>query len=310
MRTVRQWTSLLGLTLALSWTGCAPPLTVPADGDTPTDIALVDASVPDSAVENDVAEIDASAPSDSGDASAPRDAPDGHDDVQNDTRNDVSDAGPREILGTLSGPCGTLRTMLRSTTPSLVENALVFMAPERYVRTELSPGGQRLFDMMNAGGSSTESEVMSFEVLRYCENADLVKTETEILYAPPDGMGANSITDILVRINGDLVGVSVTRAYRPVMPYFDDAEALRVLTSKLSGVNRSSVRVLPADRWVKQILHVFAANMADAMTVQRVWATLSPALRADTIVLVTVTQGGGFVYCNPDPPLGMECPRL
>ena len=42
--------------------------------------------------------------------------------------------------------------------------------------------------------------------------------------------------------------------------------------------------------------------------VKRVYPTIDAALRADTIVLVTQTTGGGFVYCNPDPALGSECP--
>lgn len=223
----------------------------------------------------------------------------------------AGDAGVHtEILGTLSGACGTLAAMLHSPSPSLVENAVVFMAPERYERAALSPDGQRIFDTANAGGSSAESEVMSFEVLHFCEGASLVATETEIHYQPPDDSGANSITDILVRIGAERVGVSVTRAYRPTPMVFGDAEARALLTTKLTGINRSSMRVLPDHRWVKQILHVWAANMAQADAVSRVWPTLDASLRADTIVLVSVSRGGGFIYCNPDPPLGSECPSL
>ena len=36
-----------------------------------------------------------------------------------------------------------------------------------------------MFATPNAGGSSLESEVMSFEVLHYCEGATLLKTETD-----------------------------------------------------------------------------------------------------------------------------------
>jgi hypothetical protein len=183
------------------------------------------------------------------------------------------------------------------------------MPPEAYARSALSPGGQKLFDTPNAGGSSTESEVMSFEVLHFCEGATLLKTETEILYAPPDDGGANTITDILVAIAGHKVGVSVTRAYKPSFQgAITDAEVQTIIEGKLKGVVRSSMRVLPEDRWVKQILHVFVANTTVAGAVDRVWPKIDPAVRADTIVLVTVTQGGGFIYCNPDPPLGMECP--
>jgi hypothetical protein len=59
---------------------------------------------------------------------------------------------------------------------------------------------------------------------------------------------------------------------------------------------------------VKQILHVFSVNQAATDAIGRTWPTIDTAVRADTIVLVTQTKGGGFVYCNPDPPLGSECP--
>jgi hypothetical protein len=236
-------------------------------------------------------------------------------DVANDTPALVDAAtpptdGPLPGLGAVSGACGTLRGMIRSPAPSLVENALGFMAGERYDRTLLSVGGRRLYDTPNAGGSSTESEVFSYEVLYRCEGAALVATETEVMYQPADDAGANSITDLVVTIGGERVGVSVTRAYRPMPMVFTEANALSLLRDKLAGVNRSSMRVLPGQRWVKQILHVFAVDAAAAQAVARAWATIDAGTRADTIVLVTVTRGGGFIYCNPDPALGSECPSL
>jgi hypothetical protein len=227
----------------------------------------------------------------------------------------LSDAAPAEtggtgdILGTLaSGACGIIKNELTQPTPSLEKNLLVFVAGETYDKASLSPGGQRLFDTANAGGSSSESEVLSFEVLHYCEGATLLKTETEIAYQPPDDSGPNTITDLSVEIAGKKVGVSVTRAYRPPSQTLTDADVKALLEKKLEGINRSSMRVLPADKWVKQILHVFSVNKAATDAIGRVWPTIDATVRADTIVLVTQTTGGGFVYCNPDPPLGTECP--
>lgn len=220
---------------------------------------------------------------------------------------DASSGGMGEILGTLSGSCGTLKAMIDSAAPSIVDNKLVFVAGETYDRDSLSSGGQRMYDTPNAGGSSTESEVLSYEVLRYCEGATLVKTETEITYAPPDDAGVNSITDLLVSINGEKVGVSVTRAYKPPSMPLTDNDIKDLLEKKLVGINRSSVRVLAADKWVKQILHVFSVDHDATLAVERVWKSLESTLKADTIVLVTETSGGGFIYCNPDPPLGTEC---
>ncbi len=210
------------------------------------------------------------------------------------------------ILGTLSGSCGALRARLADPAPALEHDRLTFAAGETYTKDALSPGGQTLFDAPNAGGSSGESEVMSYEVLRTCEGATFLKTETAIAYVADDA-GAPSITDLLVEIDGKKVGVSVTRAYKPKSMPLTDVELAALLTKKLEGINRSSVRVAPADKWVRQILHVFAVDAAAAAATERVWKTLGAELRADTLVLVTETAGGGFLYCNPDPPLGSEC---
>lgn len=214
------------------------------------------------------------------------------------------------LLGSITaGDCAAIVNDLTTTTPSLDIDTIVFTAGETYDRNSLSPGGQTLYDTANAGGSSTESETMSYEVLRYCTGAVLLHTETEIAYAPPDDSGANTISDLEVQIGSLKVGVSVTRMYQPSSqgPITDD-DARALITKKLEGVVRSSQRVLPQDKWVKQILHVFSVNQAATDAISRVWPTIDPAIRADTIVLVTQSAGGGFLYCHPTPPLGSECP--
>ena len=212
---------------------------------------------------------------------------------------------PGDILGTLTGSCGIVKTQLAKTTPTLEKNALSFAAGETYEEASLSADGQRIMTTPNAGGSSVESEVMSFEVLRACEGAKLLKTETEVEYLD-DTTGPS--TDILVEIEGKKIGVSVTRAYRPSNLAFPDADVKTLIQKKLDDIQKSSARVKPKDKWVKQILHVFASNKAQADAVVRVLPTIDAAIRANTIVLLTQTSGGGFVYCNPDPPLGSECP--
>lgn len=219
-----------------------------------------------------------------------------------------ANVAPADILGTLTGSCGVVKTQLATKTSTFVENALEFVAGELYDKSSLSDDGDEMFDSVNAGGSSLESEVMSLEVLRACEGAKLVKTETEIVYAPPDDAGPSSITDILVSIGGTKIGVSVTRVYKPSSQTLTDDDAKTILVKKFEGINRSSVRVTAADEWAKQILHVFTANKAATDAVVRVLPTLDASLKADTIVLVTQTKGGGFIYCNPDPALGNECP--
>lgn len=224
---------------------------------------------------------------------------------------DVIDAGggKNDILGTFDmGSCPLVAMDLGSASPSLEEDGLTFVMAEKWERAALSTGGQTLWDVPNAGGSSIVSEIMSFEILHFCEGATLLKTETQIQYAPPDDAGPNTITDLEVEIGGKKVGVSATRGYVPSPMPFGVPEAKALLEKKLIGVNRSSVRVLPTDKWVKQILHVFVANQSAHDAVAQAWPAIDPMIRADTIVLLTKTTGGGFLYCNPDPPLGMECP--
>lgn len=222
--------------------------------------------------------------------------------VSNDSGASGGDVTITEILGTLSGPCGLVRSLLGSAESALVTDNLVFVAGEKYERSALSTGGQELYDTPNAGGSSSESEVMSYEVLHYCEGASLLKTETEISY-----QGDGAITDILVEIGGQKVGVSVTRSWRPSNQPYTDADVKALLEKKLKGIKESSASVAPADKWVKQVLHVFTADKAATEAVERVFPTVGKDVRADTIVLVTETSGGGFVYCRPAPPLGSEC---
>lgn len=222
----------------------------------------------------------------------------------------VGDANvtPAEILGTITGSCGHLKMYLTTTTSSFTQNAIEFVAGETYDKGSLSDDGDRIYDTPNAGGSSTESEVMSFEILRACEGATLLKTETEIEYYPPDDAGPSTISDILVSVGGTKLGVQVVRIYRPSNQTLTDGEAKAKLEEKFAGIKRSTVRVKPVDKWQKQVLHIFTANKAATDAVLRVLPTIDTALKGDTIVLLTQSKGGGFLYCNPDPALGSECP--
>lgn len=220
----------------------------------------------------------------------------------------ATDAGPYgTILGTLTGSCGIVRSQLLQPTPSFELQHLTFVAGQTFDAASLSSEGQRILTTPNAGGSSIESEVMSFEILRYCEGAKLLKTETEIQYTP-GGSGGSNITDNLLEIDGKKVGVNPIRIYRPSNIPLTDAAVKQDLSDKLTSIKRSSERVVPADKWVKQIMHVWTANAAATDAVKRMYPTIDADTKADTIVLVTETTGGGFLYCNPDPALGSECP--
>jgi hypothetical protein len=151
-----------------------------------------------------------------------------------------------------------------------------------------------VFDDGNLGGSSLESEIISFEVLARCDGATLLATEAEIQYTDPMGKK----TDLLVEIDGRVVGVSVTRAVGfPFDAPYTEMQAADLLTGKLEDILLSTVNVAPADAWVKQILHVIAYADMHAQSILAAYATLPPEITADTVLVVTVTNGNdAFVY--------------
>lgn len=202
--------------------------------------------------------------------------------------------GPDPGLGVISGDCGLIDAMeLDSPSPFTFENAIDFgMVGFDY--DMLTPGGQEVFDDGNLGGSSLHSEVIAFEVLARCEGATLLATEAEIQYTDPMGIK----TDILVEIDGRVVGVSVTRAVAfPFEDPYTEMQAADLLTGKLEDILASTANVAPRDAWVKQILHIVAYADMHAQSILAAYATLPPAVTADTVLVVTVTNGDdAFVY--------------
>jgi hypothetical protein len=213
-----------------------------------------------------------------------------------------SDAGlvqvPLEGFGEITGECGVVHAdALLSPSPALFTNTIDF-ADDPFDDPEdvgqLSEGGQEIVADGNAGGGSLASEIFAFEVLHRCELATLLKTETEVVYV--DDMG--KITDLLVSIHGQKVGVSVTRAFPfPRDSEYPVAQAQGLLEDKLADVLESSARVSADDAWVKQILHVITDTEASAASVDAAWNGIDPAIKADTVVVLTITEGSDdFVY--------------
>ena len=90
-------------------------------------------------------------------------------------------------------------------TPIYLRSAFVSFCDPAQIK--VSPSAKRLLFEENAGGCSEYSEAFSFEVLRQFFDAKLVKTEMEILY----WSNHCKKTDYLMRMNGQKIGVSVTR---------------------------------------------------------------------------------------------------
>ncbi|MDY0058914.1 MAG: hypothetical protein RBU45_03825 [Myxococcota bacterium] len=202
---------------------------------------------------------------------------------------------PLSGFGLLSGECGVLDDELTSAGSALVLNHLDFGSDpyDEADRDLLSPGGQEILADGNAGGGSLLSEVFAYEVLYRCEGAELLKTETEIVYE-----GQGKLTDLLVGLDGLKIGVSVTRAvgWPREDPYpVDRAKAL--LEDKLSDVQASSGHVAAEDRWAKQILHVIAYGEGHAESVRTAFTQIDEGIIGDTVVVVTVTDGDdAFLY--------------
>lgn len=201
-------------------------------------------------------------------------------------------------FGTISGMCGILAQMqLTGPTPELFRDTFTFQRAymDPADRPLLTPGGRRLAETPNAGGSSGLSEVFAYEELQRCEQAELLRTETEITYDTP-----GKITDILVSIDGHKIGVSVVRAFAyPFGEPYTLALATPLIERKLRDIRASTMNVSAGDRWVKQILAVFAYDAEAADIVAQVWAATDAQTRADTIVIINVTEGEDlFIYTN------------
>ncbi|MBN2495054.1 MAG: hypothetical protein JXR96_10720 [Deltaproteobacteria bacterium] len=199
--------------------------------------------------------------------------------------------------GEILGQCGELDDEEWSSSASYDFVNFIDFGAAGFVYGELSAGGRKVYDDGNLGGSSIHSEVIAYEMLYRCELAELIKTEAEILYQDPGGKK----TDILVRIDERKVGVSVTRAfhYPPTDPYTLE-EGLDLLRRKLEDIQASEANAAPEDAWVRSMLHVVAYDEQYADRIIQALDRLDseePEVVADTIVLVTITDGeDDFVY--------------
>lgn len=200
-------------------------------------------------------------------------------------------------FGELSGMCGVLDTEITETSPSLIRARFTFARgyDDTMDRSLLTPGGQTLAATPNAGGSSALSEIFAYEQIARCEQATLLKTETQIVY---DIMG--KITDMLVKIDGENIGVSVTRVQTyPLGTPYELSAATTLITKKLNDIKASSMNVAETDRWRKQILAMLAWDDAAADVMEQAWVGLDPSVKADTIVVMTTTDGEDtFIYTN------------
>lgn len=190
--------------------------------------------------------------------------------------------------GELSGDCDVMTAKTwASSKPVRFRNTVDF--GEQTFQTDLlSADGLEVYESGNLGGSSLHSEVLSFEVLNRCEAAGLIKTEAEIDYLDDGGKK----TDLLLQIDDQRVGVSVTRAYHypPDEPYTVE-EGLSLLTDKLGDVLLSADNADPVDAWSRSLLHVIAYDAVAADAIETAHSQLSSDVRDSTLLVITITDG-------------------
>lgn len=199
-----------------------------------------------------------------------------------------SSTGDSDALGMISGECGLIDAMeLESPQPFVFANA-IDLGAGGFDEALLTPGGQQMIAEGGLNDGSLKSEVIAFEVLARCDMASLLKTEGKIVYTDPMGKK----TDILLEMGGHKVGVSVVRAVGfPKDDPYTVAQATTILKKKLGDIQISSQNVAPEDAWIKQILHVVAYGPMHVDSVLAAYEALDAPLKADTILVVSVTDG-------------------
>ena len=165
-----------------------------------------------------------------------------------------------------------------------------------FKKMKFTKDASRILNTPNAGGSSIESEALSFEILKKNFNAHLLKTEMEVEYFPEGG----SINDYVVYLFDTIIGVSVTRAmiHRKDQE-FTKAEATFLLSKKLKGINQSTKNSMI--KWNKQILHVWAMNENISETLLLAWFTLDQNIRSNTVLLITCATNSLEIFKNQNP---------
>ncbi|MCB9558077.1 MAG: hypothetical protein H6707_18325 [Deltaproteobacteria bacterium] len=192
-------------------------------------------------------------------------------------------------FGAISGSCGVLDEALwQDSAPKLFDNHLDF-ADRSFSADQLSEEARRILSEGTAGGSSGVSEAMAFELLRRCEGAQLLLSETKIGYQDANGKK----TDLLVQIDGRSIGVSVTRGYHfpPNEPY-TAAEARALWQKKLSDLPLSQKNAQPSNAWQRSVLAILAVDKQAADLLTQVYKNeIDAQTKGDAIVLLTITDG-------------------
>lgn len=170
-----------------------------------------------------------------------------------------------------------------------------FDQTKSYSNMKLSDEAVQIKETPNAGGSSVESETLSFEIFKACYNAKLLKTEMQVPYFPEGG----SITDYVINMFDKVIGVSVTRAMKFDGAEFTLEDADYLLRKKLRGVRQSSKNSLL--KWDKQMLHVWLFDENVEFALLQAWAELEPEVKQNTVMVMTLAANSKEIFVNQQP---------
>jgi hypothetical protein len=199
---------------------------------------------------------------------------------------------PLDGFGEIEGECGLLLETPINSTAFVVQNSIDF-GSLILNDEDLSVGSQEILSDGNLNNGSLYSEIFAFEMLYRCETATVLQTETEIEYDDPNGKK----TDLIIAINQQYFGISVTRAfnYPPEDPYTQEA-AVTLLEDKLSDIELSSANV-SNPTWERQILSIIAYSPEHVSQITSAWDNLDDNTKGNTIIYVTATNGDDqFLY--------------
>lgn len=166
----------------------------------------------------------------------------------------------------------------------------------------LTDESRRILETPNAGGSSIQSETLSFEILKRFFNARLLKTEMEVPYWPEGG----SINDYVIYLFDSVIGVSVTRAVNYREANFSLENAVSLLRKKLNGICQSSRNSMI--KWDKQILHVWLEGEQTCQTLIKAWSEIDHVLKSNTVLILTVAENSREIFVNQNVKLKKRIP--
>ena len=226
------------------------------------------------------------------------------------------DAGPRVRRAQLRHPRhARLGRVRRRPERAHAGDAVAREQPPRLRRRrDLRPrialaGGQALFDIANAGGSSIESEVMSFEVLHFCEGATLLKTRDRDRLRAARRRGRQHDH----RPPGRDRRREGRRQRDARVPAAEPCRS-RTRTSKSapreearSAINRSSQRVLPAGQVGQADPPRLLGRQAATDAIARVWPTIDPRSGPTPSCSSRRRRAAASSTATPTRPLGSEC---